>query len=78
MAAPGLLVECRMAGAASRVGEPSRWKPALAVLCLSPDIPLRKIVWGVLPLLALRAIAIVLPCVVPAIATWLPNHYLGK
>jgi len=39
---------------------------------------LRKIVWGVLPFLALMALAIVLLCLAPAIATWLPNHYLGK
>ena len=32
---------------------------------IAPDIPLRKIVWGVLPFLALMAIAIVLLCVVP-------------
>jgi len=45
---------------------------------IAPDIPLRKIVWGVLPFLALMAIAIVLLCLAPEIATWLPNHYLGK
>ena len=45
---------------------------------IAPDIPLRKIVWGVLPFLALLAIAIVLWCFLPDIATWLPNHYQGK
>ena len=45
---------------------------------IAPDIPLRKIVWGVLPFLALMAIGIVLLCLAPEIATWLPNHYLGK
>jgi tripartite ATP-independent transporter DctM subunit len=45
---------------------------------IAPDIPLRKIVWGVLPFLALMALAIVLLCLAPEIATWLPNHYLGK
>ena len=45
---------------------------------IAPDIPLRKIVWGVLPFLALMVIAIVLLCFVPDIAVWLPNHYRGK
>jgi len=45
---------------------------------IAPDIPLRKIVWGVLPFLLLMVIAIVLLCVVPEIATSLPNHYQGK
>jgi C4-dicarboxylate transporter, DctM subunit len=45
---------------------------------IAPDIPLRRIVWGVLPFLALMALAIVLLCLAPEIATWLPNHYLGK
>jgi len=45
---------------------------------IAPDIPLRKIVWGVLPFLALMALAIVLLCLAPEIATWLPNHYLAK
>ena len=45
---------------------------------IAPDIPLRRIVWGVLPFLALMAIAIVLLCVAPEIALWLPNHYQGK
>ena len=45
---------------------------------IAPDIPLRKIVWGVLPFLALMAIAIVLLCFAPDIAIWLPNHIQGK
>ena len=45
---------------------------------IAPDIPLRKIVWGVVPFLILMAIAIVLLCFVPDIAMSLPNHYQGK
>jgi TRAP-type C4-dicarboxylate transport system permease large subunit len=45
---------------------------------IAPDIPLARIVWGVIPFLVLMAIAIVLMCVVPEIATALPNHYHGQ
>ncbi|MEP6658095.1 MAG: TRAP transporter large permease [Betaproteobacteria bacterium] len=44
---------------------------------IAPDIPLRKIVWGVVPFLILMVIAIFLLCVLPGIATWLPAHYQG-
>ena len=44
---------------------------------IAPDIPLRKIVWGVLPFLALLAIAIVL-LLLPEVAVWLPNHCRGS
>ena len=45
---------------------------------IAPDIPLSKIVWGVLPFLALMVIAIVLLCFFPEIATALPDRYQGK
>lgn len=35
---------------------------------IAPDIPLRKIIWGVVPFLILMMIAIVLLCVMPGIA----------
>ena len=40
---------------------------------IAPDIPLRDIIWGVMPFVALMILAIVLMCVFPAIATWLPS-----
>jgi len=44
---------------------------------IAPDIPLSRIIWGVLPFLALMAIGIVLLCFFPEIATALPDHYKG-
>jgi C4-dicarboxylate transporter, DctM subunit len=44
---------------------------------VAPDIPLRDVIYGVLPFVALMAIAIVLICFVPGIATGLPNALLG-
>jgi tripartite ATP-independent transporter DctM subunit len=45
---------------------------------IAPDIPLRRIVMGVLPFLLLMALAIVLLCFVPEIATYLPARYQGS
>jgi len=44
---------------------------------VAPDIPLKEIVWGVMPFVGLMAAAVVLLCLVPGIATWLPNAVLG-
>ena len=43
---------------------------------VAPDIPLKEIVWGVMPFVGLMAGAVVLLCVFPGIATWLPNAVL--
>jgi C4-dicarboxylate transporter DctM subunit len=45
---------------------------------IAPDIPLRKIIWGVIPFLVLMVLAIVLLCFIPEIATWLPSQYKGS
>jgi tripartite ATP-independent transporter DctM subunit len=45
---------------------------------IAPDIPLRKIIRGVIPFLVLMVFAIVLLCFVPEIATWLPSQYKGS
>jgi C4-dicarboxylate transporter, DctM subunit len=45
---------------------------------IAPDIPLSRIVWGVIPFIILMVLSIALLCFVPDIAVWLPNHYLGK
>ena len=39
---------------------------------IAPDIPLSKVMWGTLPLVALMAVAIVLICWFPGIAMLLP------
>lgn len=44
---------------------------------IAPDIPLRRIVVGVLPFLVLMVAAIVLLCFLPGIATFLPSRYHG-
>jgi TRAP-type mannitol/chloroaromatic compound transport system permease large subunit len=42
-----------------------------------PDIPLRDVIWGVLPFVALMIFAVVLMCVFPGIATWFPDAVMG-
>ena len=44
---------------------------------IAPDIPLKDVVWGVLPFVGLMFVAIVLMCFVPAIATGLPDAVMG-
>jgi tripartite ATP-independent transporter DctM subunit len=44
---------------------------------IAPDIPLREIVWGVLPFVALMLGAVVLICVFPGIATAFPDAVMG-
>jgi TRAP-type C4-dicarboxylate transport system permease large subunit len=44
---------------------------------VAPDIPLRDVIYGVLPFVALMALAIVLICLMPGIATWFPNALMG-
>jgi C4-dicarboxylate transporter DctM subunit len=45
---------------------------------IAPDIPLRDIVMGTLPFVALMFVAIVLICLFPGIATWLPDLVMGS
>jgi C4-dicarboxylate transporter DctM subunit len=44
---------------------------------IAPDIPLRDVIWGVMPFVALMLFAVVLMCVFPGIATWLPDAVMG-
>jgi tripartite ATP-independent transporter DctM subunit len=44
---------------------------------IAPDIPLRDVIWGVMPFVALMLAAVVLLCVFPGIATGLPNIIMG-
>jgi C4-dicarboxylate transporter, DctM subunit len=44
---------------------------------VAPDIPLRDIVLGILPFVALMTVAVVVLCVAPPIATALPEALLG-
>ena len=44
---------------------------------IAPDIALRDIIWGVIPFVGLMFAAIVLICLFPGIAVWLPNAVMG-
>lgn len=45
---------------------------------VAPDIPLKDVVWGVMPFVGLMFVAVVLLCVFPEIATALPDYFLGE
>jgi len=44
---------------------------------IAPDIPLRDVVWGVMPFVVLMFVAILLICIFPEIATYLPDLVMG-
>ncbi|MBI2308101.1 MAG: TRAP transporter large permease [Rhodocyclales bacterium] len=44
---------------------------------IAPDIKLKEIMWGTIPFLLLMVLGIVLLCLFPEIATWLPSQYSG-
>src|SRR4249919_3596108 len=45
---------------------------------IAPDIPVSDIVWGVMPFIVLMALGIVILCLFPGIALWLPGYFLLK
>ena len=45
---------------------------------IAPDIPLRDVVWGVMPFVGLMFLAIFILCAAPGIATWLPDAVMNK
>ena len=45
---------------------------------IAPDIPLRDVVWGVMPFVVLMIFAVVVLCVFPEISTWFPDLVMGK
>jgi C4-dicarboxylate transporter, DctM subunit len=45
---------------------------------IAPDIPLSDIIWGTLPFVVLMFAAVVLCCIFPSIATWLPAFAMGE
>jgi TRAP-type C4-dicarboxylate transport system permease large subunit len=44
---------------------------------IAPDIPLRDVVWGVMPFVALMMFAVLVLCIFPEIATWFPDAIMG-
>ena len=44
---------------------------------IAPDIPLRDVVWGVMPFVGLMMLGVVVLCIFPEIATWLADAIMG-
>jgi C4-dicarboxylate transporter DctM subunit len=44
---------------------------------IAPDIPLRDVIWGVMPFVGLMFLALFVLCVAPGIVTWLPDAAMG-
>ena len=44
---------------------------------IAPDITLSEIIWGTLPFVILMMLAVLLICIFPGIATWLPAALMG-
>jgi C4-dicarboxylate transporter DctM subunit len=44
---------------------------------IAPDIPLRDVIWGVMPFVVLMIVAVVILCVFPGIATWFADAVMG-
>jgi C4-dicarboxylate transporter, DctM subunit len=47
------------------------------VSAIAPDVPVTRIMWGTIPYVLCMMLQIVLLCVFPEIATWLPDHLMG-
>ncbi len=47
------------------------------VSSIAPDVPVTRIMWGTIPYVLCMMLAIVILCIFPEIATWLPNHMMG-
>jgi len=47
------------------------------VNAIAPDVPVTRVMWGTIPYVICMFLAIVILCVFPEIATWLPNQMMG-
>src|SRR5437762_13725457 len=47
------------------------------VSSIAPDVPVTKVMWGTIPYVICMMLAIVILCIFPEIATWLPDHLMG-
>ena len=47
------------------------------VQAIAPDVPVTRVMWGTIPYVACMMLAIVILCVFPEIATWLPERLMG-
>ncbi|HZZ93858.1 MAG TPA: TRAP transporter large permease [Usitatibacter sp.] len=44
---------------------------------IAPDVPVTRVMWGTIPYVACMFLAIVILCIFPEIATWLPDTLMG-
>jgi len=44
---------------------------------IAPDVPVTQVMWGTIPYVICMMLAIVILCIFPEIATWLPDHLMG-
>jgi tripartite ATP-independent transporter DctM subunit len=44
---------------------------------IAPDIPFRDVLWGTMPFVAIMIVAVVMICIFPGIAMWLPKRLMG-
>jgi C4-dicarboxylate transporter, DctM subunit len=44
---------------------------------IAPDLPLRDVIWGVMPFVALMILSVIILCIFPGIATWLATAVMG-
>src|SRR5574338_102232 len=44
---------------------------------IAPDVPVTKVMWGTIPYVLCMFLAIVILCIFPEIATWLPDQMMG-
>ena len=44
---------------------------------IAPDVPVTKVMWGTIPYVLCMMLSIVILCIFPEIATWLPDHLMG-
>jgi C4-dicarboxylate transporter DctM subunit len=47
------------------------------VSSIAPDVPVTRIMWGTIPYVICMMLQIVILCVFPEIATWLPDRLMG-
>jgi tripartite ATP-independent transporter DctM subunit len=47
------------------------------VKAIAPDVPVTTVMWGTIPYVLCMMLAIVILCIFPEIATWLPDHMMG-
>jgi C4-dicarboxylate transporter DctM subunit len=47
------------------------------VSSIAPDVPVTRVMWGTIPYVICMMLAIVILCVFPEIATWLPDYLMG-